>query len=210
MAVDGSHQGRARGGLARTALTFLLIGALAGSQVGCSFLFVQTPEPKETRRGQVVDCTSSNAAPVIDMLVMGFQIVRTLLALGASDAQYQGAPISREADITLGIGLTALFGGSMVSGFHWTSDCREALAQDSFAPRPRPRPGASSRPILRMGPASPSQRKQEEQEEEAAVQARSAERARREAAEAEAASHAAQPAAPPTTAPAAPQHNDTQ
>jgi hypothetical protein len=212
MAVDGSHQGRARGGLARAALTLVLIGALVGPQAGCSFLFVQTPEPKEARRGQVVDCTSSNAAPVIDMLVMGWQIVRTLIALGATDEQYRGAPITREADITLGISLTALFGGSMAAGFSWTKECREALAQDSYpGPRPRPRPGASSKPTLRMGPA-PS-RKQEEQEEEAAVQARSAERARAAAAESAAAAEAARaapPAAPPANAPAAPQRDDTE
>ena len=203
--------------MARTALTFVLIGALAGPQAGCSFLFVQKPPPAESRRGGVVDCTSANVAPVVDMLVTGWQLVRTGLALGATDAQYQGAPISRDADITFGISLTALFAASMIAGFGWTSDCREAMAEDNYPSlRPGPRAGASSRPrpTLRMGPPPPSPRQQEEQEEEAAVQARSAERARAETAEAaaaaEAASHAATPVSAPAKAPAVRQHNDSE
>jgi len=217
MAVDGSHRGQARGGLARTALIFVLIGALAAPQAGCSFLFVQKPPPAESRRGGVVDCTSANVAPVLDGLVMGFQMVRTGLAMGATDSQYQGAPIDRSADIMFGIGLTTLFAASMIAGFGWTSDCREAIADESYPasrPGPRPRSGASTRPALRVGPPPPSQRRQEDEEEEAAVQARSAERARAEAVEAaaaaEAASHTAAPAAPPAKAPAVPQRNDTE
>jgi len=194
--------------LARTALAFVLIGALAGPQAGCSFLFVQAPEPAESRHGRVVDCTSSTAAPVIDMLVMGWQIVRTVVALGATDGQYQGAPITREGDITLGLSLTALFAGSMMAGFHWTSDCRDAIAEQS-APAFRPhKPGAGSNPAWRT-----YQRQKEDQEEEAAVQARAAERARTEAAEAAAAAAASQgapPPPPPPKAPAVPQRNDTE
>jgi hypothetical protein len=211
MTVDRGDEGRRlRGGPARTALTFLLIAALAGPQAGCSFLFVQRPPPTENRhRGTVVDCTSSTVAPVIDGLVMGFQMVRTVLALGATDAQYQGAPISRDADITFGVVLTGLFATSMIAGFGWTSECRDAMAEESY-PASRPaRPGAGSNPALRT-----YQRRKEDQEEEAAVQARSAERARAEAAEAaaaaEAASHAATPAAPPAKAPAVPQNKDTE
>jgi hypothetical protein len=212
MAADRGDEGRRlRWGPARAALTLVLIAALAGPQAGCSFLFVQKPPPEESRRGsgRVVDCTSSNAAPVIDGLVMGFQMVRTALALSASDAQYAGAPISREADITFGISLTALFAASMIAGFGWTSDCRDAMAEESY-PAGRPaRPGAGSNPAWRT-----YQRRQEDQEEEAAVQSRAAERARAEAAQsaaaAEAASHTATPTAPPATAPAVPQHNDKE
>jgi hypothetical protein len=214
MAVDRSHRGRARGGLARTGLTIVLIAALAGPQAGCSFLFVQKAPPPESRRGsnRVFDCTSSTVAPVIDALVMTFQMTRTFMALNASDAQYTGAPISRDEDITLGVSLTGLFATSMIAGFGWTSDCREAMAEETYpASRPGPRPGASSKPTLRMGPPPPSQRRQEEQEEEAAVQARAAERARAEAAQAGAAADTASEAASvPAKAPAVPQHNDKE
>jgi hypothetical protein len=216
MAIDRSHQGRrARGGLARTALSLVLIAALVGPQAGCSFLFVQRPPPEEGRRRGEVNCTTSNVAPVIDMLVAGFQIVRTGLALSATEAQYRGAAISRDEDITLGVSLTALFAASMIAGFGMTSDCREAMGEDSYpASRPGPRPGASSRPASRIGPPPSSQRKQEDQEEEAAVQARSAERARAEAAQAGAAAAAAAAAShvgpAPAAAPAAPQRNDTE
>src|SRR5262245_56755258 len=197
MAVDCRNPGRpARGGLASTTLTLALIAALAVPQAGCSFVFVERPPPVESRRRGEVDCTTSNVPPVLDMLVAGWQIVRTGLALSATDAQYSGAPFSRDTDIILGVSLTGLFVTSMIVGFGRTSDCRDAMAEDSY-------PG--SRPALRPPPPR-SQRKQEEREEEAAVEARSAEQAR-EAARAGAAAGAAARAAPaPAKAPAAPQN----
>ena len=110
-----------------------------------------------------------------------------------------------------GIGLTTLFAASMIAGFGWTSDCREAIADESYpASRPGPRPGASTRPALRVGPPPPSQRRQEDEEEEAAVQARSADRARAESAEAAAASQAASQTPPPAPPAGSAQHTDKE
>jgi hypothetical protein len=192
--VDCSHHGRRlRGRPARTALTLVLIGTLLGPPAGCSFLFVQAPSP-ESHRG-VRACTSSNAAPVIDLLIGGFQLVRTLSALGATDAQYANAPISRDADITFGIGLLTLFTGSAIAGFNWTSQCREGGEDSTPASRPGPRV-SRQQPGWKLGPPPAAQRKVEEQEEEAAVQARTAARARaaREAAQAPSAPDAGSPA----------------
>jgi hypothetical protein len=159
----------------RAPLTLVLIAALAGSQAGCSFLFVQAPTP-ESHRG-VRECTSSSAAPVIDLLIGGFQLVRTLSALGAADDAYRGAPISREADVTLGISLLTLFTASAVEGFKWTSECREDAGERIPASRPGPRV-SGQQPAWKLAPPSAAQRKLEEQQEEAAVQARTAARAR--------------------------------
>jgi len=109
-------------------LTLILIAALTGPQAGCSFLFVQRPPPAESRRGKV-RCTSSTIAPVMDTIGAGGLFVHTALTVSAPDAQYVGAlPISRHADIALGIGLTTLYVASTIAGFAWTSDCREARA----------------------------------------------------------------------------------
>jgi len=200
MAVDCRNLGRrARGGLASTALTLVLIAALAAPQADCSFLFVERPPPAESRRAGAVTCSTSAVAPVLDMLIAGWQVARTGLALAATDADYRGAPFSRDTDIILGVTLAGLFATSMIAGFGWTSDCRDAMEAESY-PASRPlRPGAGSSPALRS-----YQRKKEEQDEEAAVQARAAEQARQAA---EAAGAAARAAAAPAKAPAAPQHN---
>jgi hypothetical protein len=208
--VDRGHQGRRFPGRSgQIALTFVLIAILVCPQAGCSFLFVQRPpSAAEGHRGVAGGCTSSSVAPVLDGLVTALQVVRTVAAAGATDAQYMGAPISRGADISIGFALTMLFGASAIAGFTWTADCREALGEDtSPASRPGPR-----KPGWTLGPPSPSQRKLEEQQEEAAVQARSAERARaaREAAQGSAGADAGAPGVfVPATAPAVPQRNDS-
>jgi len=188
---------------------FVLVMAavLFGSTGGCSYLFVRPlPESRERREGS---CTTSPAAPVIDLGIAGWQFVRTLVALTASDAAYVNAPISRPADIGIGAGLLTLFGTSMVYGFSQTNKCREALAEDGYRPVPRRRPqGSGQAPSSKVGPAPSAQpwrvgpppswqRKQDEEEEEAAVQARAAARARaaREAARAADAGAASEPPA---------------
>jgi hypothetical protein len=114
--------------LGRTTLTVVLIGVLAGPQAGCSFLFVKRPPPVESRHGRV-HCTSSTIAPVLDTLGAGGMFVHTALTVSAPDTQYVRAlPISRNADIALGISLTALYVASTIAGFAWTSECGEARA----------------------------------------------------------------------------------
>lgn len=100
---------------------------------GCSFLFVQAPPAGHAELSQF-DCTSSMAAPVLDTVAAGFQVVRTGIALAADEADYADFPLSRGADIALGLGFTALFTAAFVHGFSTTADCEDAksaLAQRS-------------------------------------------------------------------------------
>jgi len=94
---------------------------------GCSLLFVNAPPkppPVEPSARAEVSCTSSKAAPVLDTVFATLEVGRTALAAAAPDSTYQNAPISRGADIALGIGFASLFLASAVYGFTQTSECR--------------------------------------------------------------------------------------
>ena len=93
---------------------------------GCSLLFVDGP-PKTYQPSWQVQCTTSNALPVVDVLLASFQAYRTGSALSRSDADYQGAAISRSADITAGLTLFTLAAVSAGVGFSRVSDCKEAI-----------------------------------------------------------------------------------
>ncbi|HET9953014.1 MAG TPA: hypothetical protein VFQ61_00850 [Polyangiaceae bacterium] len=56
---------------------------------------------------------------------------------------YEKAPLSRGADIAVGVGLAALFAGSAVYGFKGTSACRRAQPKSGSGPQP-----ASTLPAL--------------------------------------------------------------
>jgi hypothetical protein len=106
---------------------------------GCSFLFVDTPptvhgdEPPAMRS---VQCTSSVAAPVVDTVIAAFEAVRTGFALGADDADYHNYPISRGADIAIGLGLTGLFAAAAGYGYVNTSECSDLKEQAREPPPP--------------------------------------------------------------------------
>lgn len=133
---------------------------LSGSMSGCSFLFVN-PAPPPEDWSPIVRCTSSDALPIVDALVTGLQVLRTALVVSASDAEYAHSAIPREVDITIGVGLSALFLSSSLVGFRTTSKCREVLANredpDRAPPRTRRPP-----PHLIVGPPPLSQQKREE------------------------------------------------
>jgi hypothetical protein len=108
--------------------TMLLICLSASVNCACSLIFVQGP-PSSVERlppSESVECTSGKAAPIIDTLVAGYQVFRTSYALSHSEADYNGAPISRSADIGMGVGFTALFAASALYGYGVTSECSEA------------------------------------------------------------------------------------
>jgi hypothetical protein len=151
----------------RTAVGLAVLLALAGPASGCSFLFVTRPPPP-AERGRNFDCTSSNVAPVIDTLIAGWQVIRTVIALSAPESAYTNAPLSRGADIGVGIGLLGLFAASAGTGYNATSECREALA-DSEPPSYRPRPRPSS-----WKPAPPPPAPTAATDEDAAEQAKAA------------------------------------
>src|SRR4051812_27760032 len=99
---------------------------------GCSFIFVEAPPKQIPQRSSAAepvpfDCTTSNGAPVVDAVLLGFQVVRTGVAIAVDDSTYDNLPISREADIGLGVAFSALFLASTVYGVNTTSNCRDAI-----------------------------------------------------------------------------------
>ena len=68
-------------------------------------------------------CTTSQAAPIVDGLIAGYQVFRVAYAAQASAQDYAGSPISREADVLLGLAFTGLFLGSTIYGGVNTSRC---------------------------------------------------------------------------------------
>jgi hypothetical protein len=110
-------------------LKSVVIACLGAScSFGCSLLFVTSPPAtvEKLPPSEPVQCTSSKAAPVIDTLIAGYQVFRTGYALSRSNSDYKGAPIDRNADIGIGVGLAALFIASSIYGYSVTSECAEA------------------------------------------------------------------------------------
>ena len=52
------------------------------------------------------DCTEAYPAPVVDTAFTAFQAWRTWRAVQASEADYEGLPISRGTDAALGVSLS--------------------------------------------------------------------------------------------------------
>jgi len=104
-----------------TALCLSLVAALPG----CSFLFTTAPKHAEPPPAEYVphECTTSKAAPIIDTVIAGLEGIRTGYALAADQSAYEQAPISRGADIALGLGFLALFSASAIYGYSITSEC---------------------------------------------------------------------------------------
>jgi hypothetical protein len=148
----------------RSATSCALALALASS--GCSFCFV-TPPPAQYKQAVArpeADCSTSVAAPVIDGVIAGYQVFRTGYALQASDRDYNDVPISRGADIAIGLGMTALFLASTIYGGVNVSACKRLkngppgaefdrdnsngwrLDKDKEAPEPWQSPAPASRP----------------------------------------------------------------
>ena len=139
----------------------ILAAALMVCLPGCSFLFVSPPPSNAGYAGSVrsiepVKCTTSKAAPVVDTVIAGLEGIRTGLALGAKDSAYQDAPISRGADIGLGVGLFALFAASAAYGYVVTGNCLDANGgAHSAAPRHYREDPADADPDSPSPPAKP-------------------------------------------------------
>ena len=160
---------------ARVVVAVAAVAVLSGFLPGCSFMFVKPP-PSPEERSPIVRCTSSSALPAVDIIVAMLQMMRTMIAVSATDADYAKSAIPREGDIFIGAGLSAVFLSSAVVGLAETKKCRELLADSGQLDR---RPWVRQPlPRLTVRPTSREQRRLEEAAEEAAVQARAAERAR--------------------------------
>src|SRR5688572_25853087 len=106
---------------------------------GCSFLFVSGPTTETRRSPQVQTCTTGTLAPGLDVALTGWQVVRTLIAVGRTDEDYRGTGFSRPADITFGILFTTLALSSAIYGFNATDEGREGVGMESArVPRTRP------------------------------------------------------------------------
>ncbi|HET7545242.1 MAG TPA: hypothetical protein VFK05_35495 [Polyangiaceae bacterium] len=154
----------------------LLCGAIVlsmlGGLPGCSFLFVQRPKSAEPTAPEAQyapsECTSSKVAPAFDTVFAGLEAARTVYAATAPSSVYEGAPISRGADIAFGLGFLALFGASAIYGYSVTSACarlhghhpahvespkepeeHEALDENG---EPRPRAAAPKAPTQELSP----------------------------------------------------------
>lgn len=114
---------------------------------GCSFAFVTPPPSKQASTDfsaapeQRKECTKSNVAPVLDSIATGLQVARTVFAIVADNSVYSDPdqPLSREADVALGVTFTTVHLLSAVYGFSNTSECRRrssGIGVDAYSPPP--------------------------------------------------------------------------
>ena len=136
----------------------LLVLAALTPVGGCSAFFVRAPIKVAEGRYDARRCTTNQLAPVADVMIGALQVIRTVLALQASDASYKGASLDRGADVAIGGLLAATFTGSAIYGFATTAECRELRGNV---------PTATPRPTKRE---LNYQRRADEAAEEAAVQ----------------------------------------
>jgi hypothetical protein len=115
--------------LRETSLPAALAALFALSSTGCSLLFVnERPSPRSGTIGpRAGKCTSSQVAPVLDTIFTGLEATRVVYAASADDSVYRNPnqPLSRGADLALGLGFTALFLGSSIYGYVATGNCRK-------------------------------------------------------------------------------------
>lgn len=157
--------GKSRGGsLAVATIVCAICGVLSS---GCSFLFVKGPPDNVEKlpASAPITCTTNELAPVVDLLVTGFEVVRTIYAVKQSDRDYRNFPLSRNADIAFGAALSTTFGVSAIYGFNQTSACDDAKSaakarrkrESVFSePTPSPPPRVVPAPEETPAPEPPS------------------------------------------------------
>ena len=133
-----------------TIVAVLSASLLVGSGAGCSLMFT-VPAPPVEERGPIVHCTSSNWAPVLDLVGVGLSVARTVVAFSASEMDYANSLLSRNVNIMVGIGLGASFATSSMIGFRSTAECREVRAAAADPDRQQP---SRLRPPLGAAPPS--------------------------------------------------------
>lgn len=118
--------------LARSSLLALfLVGVVPAS--GCSYLFV-TP-PHETYGGHVSNCTTNRAAPVIDTIFAGTNVISAVYVAGENNVT------NKETAVGLGLGVAAFWLSSAIYGYYNTSQCEALMSEDTMRPYyPPPQP----------------------------------------------------------------------
>jgi hypothetical protein len=117
---------------------------------GCSFMFAKKAPP-QYKTMAAFDCTEGRTLPVLDVIVASLQAIRVATAAGAPDAAYEGAALSRGADIGLGVALGTLGIASAAYGFRVTNECRRAkdetrspaTGQEQIGWMPQPQPAVA-------------------------------------------------------------------
>ena len=105
-------------------LSLVLVCALA-SGGACSFVFVEGPPPPERRLG-LVKCSTSSAAPVLDLVVVALQVVGFFRAATGNEVEYRSdTGFSRETGIWLSLGFGTLYTSSAIWGFNTVGACRD-------------------------------------------------------------------------------------
>lgn len=114
---------------------------------GCSYVFVTTPKEGPYGVPYAGDCTTNVAAPVIDSLLVGTNVISTLYVSGEENVSNKGQAV--------GVGLlaTGFWLSSAIYGYYNTSKCA-ALRSDGD-PGPYGRPVRSRRTVLSGAPLRP-------------------------------------------------------
>ena len=105
-------------------LSLVLVCAQLSSS-GCSFVFVEAPPPPERRLG-LVKCSTSSAAPVIDLVLVALQVFGFFQAATGDEVESRNdTGVSRETGIWLSLAFGTLYTSSAIWGFNTVSACRE-------------------------------------------------------------------------------------
>jgi hypothetical protein len=127
-------------------LVTLCLAAASLGAGGCSFIFVDGP-PTQHKKMPYFDCTSSNALPVVDVVIAAAEGLAAASDLASRD-QYDSSSATTMAATQLGV--AALFAASGISGFSKTGACREA--KDELTARAQRQQGYGA---VGFAPASP-------------------------------------------------------
>ena len=122
---------------------------------GCSLIFVERPPAKHVESAHLT-CTTGQALPILDTVFAGLEVARTVYAATADQSVYDKFPISRGADIALGVGFAALFAASAGYGYVHTSMCVQLHGSESPEETPQPPLGtATLAQTRRLAPQRP-------------------------------------------------------
>jgi hypothetical protein len=125
------------------------LALLVGAQAGCSWLFVQ-PVPIGHPRGGVIECTSSRAAPVLDTLFTGTNVVSAIYVASQDNVA------NKEQAVGFGLGVATLWALSAVYGYQNTSACEEAQNEGASSGSPYTRTLRLRAPVPTANPTGPT------------------------------------------------------
>ena len=90
-----------------------------------------------------VDCTTSYLWPIVDSALTAYELAGVAYVSTLDDSRFRSYPISRRADMAVGLGFAAAFAGSAIYGYVSAARCRRIR---SGPPEQEYVPGVSSAP----------------------------------------------------------------